>query len=231
MSNCQFGFRKGCSTDLAIQTLVERYYETIESNETMVGIFLDLSRAFDTISHKILIRKLRYYGIRGIALDWIFDYLNGRTQYVNYNNGNSKMVNITIGVPQGSILGPLLFLLYVNDLSCISPKLSYIQFADDTNIFMTGNSLEDIFNVLNDELKLISAWMRANKLALNLSKTNFMIMSSPRSRININDYKVYIDGHNSEGVNQCKFLGVIIDDKMTWKHHVSYIYVIQFQKE
>ncbi len=97
-----------------------------------------------------------------------------------------------------------------------------IQFADDTNIFMAGNSLEDIFNVLNDELKLISAWMRANKLALNLSKTNFMIMSSPRSRINVNVYKVN-NSYNIEGVNQCKFLGVIIDDKMTWKHHMSYI--------
>ena len=152
----QFGFRKGLSTDLAIQTLVEKYYDTIERNEYMVGIFLDLSRAFDTISHDILLRKLYNYGIRGIALDWIADYLNGRSQYVSYNNCNSATLNTSIGIPQGSILGPLVFLLYVDDLNYVSPNLSCIQFADDTNIFSTGSSLDDIFNVLNCELESIS---------------------------------------------------------------------------
>ena len=115
----------------------------------MLGLFIDLSRAFDTISHKILLDKLYKYGIRGIALEWVRDYLCNRKQFVVYNNAKSYMGNVDIGVPQGSILGPLLFLLYVNDLSNVSMKLSFIQFADDTSIFMKGGSLSEIALSMN----------------------------------------------------------------------------------
>ncbi len=112
LSESQFGFRKGRSTDLAIQTLAEKYYDAIENDEYMVGIYLDLSRAINTISHEILFRKLNYYGIRGTALAWIIEYLTDIKQCVSYNNSDSDIVNINIGVPHGSILGPLLFLLW-----------------------------------------------------------------------------------------------------------------------
>jgi hypothetical protein len=140
----QFGFRKKRSTDMALYTLVDTFYEAIENDEFMVGIFLDLSKAFDTISHEILLRKLMFYGIRGTTNNWVKDYLTNRKQFVNYNNCKSRMGNIDIGIPQGSILGPLLFLLYINDIHKISDKLSFILFADDTNIFATGKSFPHI---------------------------------------------------------------------------------------
>ena len=155
--------------------------------------------------------------IRGTALDWIADYLTGRSQYVGYNNCNSATLNTSIGIPQGSIL------LYVNDLNCVSPNLSYIKFADDTNIFSTGTSLDDIFNVLKCELESISTWLRANKLVLNLRKSNYMIMTSPRKKILTNHYILCIDGHVIEGVSEYKFIGVIIDDRMTWQKHIHYV--------
>ena len=170
-----------------------------------------LFNPFDTISHDILLRKLYNYGIRGIALDLIADYLTGRSQYVSYNNCNSATLNTSIGIPQGSILGPLLFILYVNDLNYVSPNLSCIQFADDTNIFSSGSSLDDIFNVLNCELESISTWLRANELVLNVSKSNYMIMTSPRTKILTNHYTLCIDGHVIQGVSEYKFLGVVID--------------------
>ena len=129
--NHQFGFKKNHSTYLAINALVTKFHESAESSEFMLGLFIDLSRAFDTISHKILLDKLYKYGIRGIALEWVRDYLSNRKQFVVYNNANSYMGEVDIGVPQGSILRPLPFLLYVNDLSNVSMKLSFIQFADD----------------------------------------------------------------------------------------------------
>jgi Skp family chaperone for outer membrane proteins len=219
----QFGFRKGRSTDLALHAMVDKYYEAIERNEFMVGTFIDLSRAFDSISHTILLRKLKYYGIRGIAHDWIKDYLTNRKQYVIYNSSKSSMGNVTIGVPQGSILGPLLFLLYVNEINNVSDKLCCILFADDTNIFTTGKSLKEIQTILNDELSLINSWFQANKLSINISKTNFMIMSSTGKRYNSNDCKILIDGQVIECVAQTKFLGVIIDNKLSWKFHMDHI--------
>ena len=218
----QFGFRKNRSTDMAIQTLVDKFHETIEKDELMVGIFIDLSRAFDTISHDILLRKLHFYGIRGTSLKWIEDYLSNRKQYVQYNNSKSAMGNITIGVPQGSILGPLLFLIYVNDLSNISKKLSCILFADDTNIFVTGKTLVEISRTINSELKNITEWLYCNKLSLNISKTQYMIMSSPGKRFNPNECIIQIDDQKIESVKEIKFLGIIIDEKFTWKSHIDY---------
>ena len=120
---------------MAITTLTTKITEAIENNEFTAGIFLDLSKAFDTVNHSILIDKLQQYGIRGIALEWFRNYLTNRTQVVKYNNVVSRKETIICGVPQGSVLGPLLFLLYINDIYNSSQILSFILFADDTNIF------------------------------------------------------------------------------------------------
>ena len=123
---------------MAIHTLLNKFYESIEKDQFLISIFIDFSRAFDTISHYILMKKLYFYGFRGKALEWIQNYLTNRRQFVDYNKSHSQLGNITAGVHQGSILGPLLFLLYVSDIHNISKQISCIQYADDTTIYASG---------------------------------------------------------------------------------------------
>ena len=139
-----------------------------------VGIFLDLSKAFDCIDYTILLHKLQFYGIRGLPLLWFKNYLSSRVQYVSYNNVLSEPLNVICGVPQGSILGPLLFLIFVNDLPNCSNKLRFVLFADDTNILVSHDSLQSLNNILNFELQKVSEWFYYNKLSLNTDKSNYI---------------------------------------------------------
>lgn len=150
----------------------------IESNEYTLGIFLDLSKAFDTVNHATLLHKLEHYGIRGNALEWFRNYLTCRRQMVNYKFTKSDISFVTCGVPQGTVLGPLLFLIYVNDIS-ESSKLSFLMFADDTNLFHSHKNRAMLSQIANQELGKVAKWLGANKLSLNVNKTQFIIFKVP----------------------------------------------------
>ena len=188
----------------------------------MVGVTLDFSKAFDTIQHPILLKKLFAYGIRGNILKLIESYLANRQQFVTINNSNSTQKTITCGVPQGSILGPLFFLLCINDLPNVSEKLFAILFADDTSVFLEGKDLAEITNTLNAELAKLTFWLSANKLTLNTSKSHFMIFH--RAKLKSSDTKIPVILSNTilEQVTFIKFLGVIIDNKLTFERHIVY---------
>ena len=179
----QFGFRKKHSTQHAIITLVDRITSSLDSGDLVIGVFLDLKKAFDTVDHHILIKKLFSYGIRGNTLKWFQSYLTDRSQFVSYDGIESKVLPIQYGVPQGSILGPLLFIIYMNDLFNVSNFLFTILYADDTCVVLGGKSLETLITLMNQELHLLYIWLQSNKLTLNFQKTYYMIFHRARLKL------------------------------------------------
>ena len=217
----QFGFRKSHSTNHAIISLVEKVNQALDSGKVLVGIFLDLKKAFDTVDHTILVDKLFKYGIRGNILNWFKSYLSNRKQYVNWQGSNSEIETVSCGVPQGSILGPLLFILYVNDLSKVSNKFVSILFADDTTILFEGHNIDSIVTSLNYELVKLIIWLNANKLSINVSKTHYMVFHRARRKVDHKD--IILNNYILQQVHFTKILGIIIDDKLKLANHISYI--------
>ena len=220
LSECQFGFRSKCNTTHAILQLIENITDSLDNKKSTIGIFIDLKKAFDTVNHGILTQKLNKYGIRGMSNIWIKSYLNERKQYVCMNNIHSQMLDITCGVPQGSLLGPKLFILYINDMCNISKLFNYILFADDTNLYCSGENLEELNIQINESLAELKIWFSANKLSLNIQKTNYMLFSN--TTINA-DIRLLIGDNLIERVHSTKFLGVIIQDNLSWKGHINHI--------
>ena len=178
----QFGFRQNHSTNHALISMTESIRNTIDYGKFGCGVFIDLKKAFDTVNFSILITKMDHYGIRGISLDWFTSYLSNRMQYVSINGHISENRYISCGVSQGSVLGPLLFLLYINDLPNVSKHLSFYLFADDTNIYFEANDLLTLQKVMNRELRHIKKWLDANELALILIKQillSFILQQKP----------------------------------------------------
>ena len=168
ISDCQYGFRPGCSTASALLELIEDISTSLDNKKVTVGVFIALKKAFDTIDHGLLIRKLEHYGIRGKANDWLNSYLQGREQFVQVDEHRSNLLNITCGVPQGSVLGPKLFIMYINDICNVSKLLKFILFADDTNIFNKGDDLHVLCREISSELDKLNVWFNVNKLSLNV---------------------------------------------------------------
>jgi len=218
--NQQFGFRKKLSTEMALLTAMDYLSKALDEKKHVIGLFIDLRKAFDTVDRSILLRKLEHYGVRGVALSWFTSYLNNRSQRVKYRGLHSSLMNIDIGVPQGSTLGPLLFILYINDLVTTLNKISPILFADDTTLFSSGNCLTSLTNNMNTELALLSSWFKRNKLSLNLTKTNFILFTLNKNLRNRN-IQITIDDINIQRVQTVKFLGVHIDENIDWNVHVN----------
>ena len=215
----QFGFRKNNSTIFALIQITEKIKESIDKGKFGCGIFIDLRKAFDTVNHEILLLKLEHYGIRGTMLNWFKSYLCNRKQYV-LNGESSKVKDITCGMPQGSVLGPLLFLLYINDLPNISKSLNFYLFADDTNIYYESDSLVKLESKINKELSKLQLWLNVNRLSLNISKTNYVIFH-PFNKPSKDQITIKINKIALSQKTHLKFLGIIIDSTLSWKQQIK----------
>ena len=197
----QFGFRPGHATSHATTLVISNTADAFEKKLLTIGVFFDLSKAFDTIDHDILLYKLNYYGIRGTAFDWFKSYLSGRTQQVQFNNCLSSTIKpITCSVPQGSILGPILFILYVNNFRSCLDFSTNVSFADDNNIFITGKNIQSVYSETNLELKNIDEWMTANKLTVNSAKTKYLLFTPRKSNYSVSNTSFEIHFRNNTTV-------------------------------
>ena len=217
----QYGFLKNYSTELAAMELTDKVLKDIDDKHITLAIFMDLSKAFDTLDHGILIRKLAHYGINGIALEWFTSYLTGRTQYVEIDGVSSNILSLFTGVPQGSILGPLLFLIYMNDIPNCTEYFNFILYADDTTLSSTIQipSMSD-FNI-NTELAKVYDWLAVNKLSLNVSKTKYVIFHAINKRFQGVIPDLEINEIPLERVKNFNFLGLQLNENMSWKPHID----------
>ena len=226
------GFRKQHSTETATLELVDTLLQTLDSGKLSISIFLDLSKAFDTLDHTMLINKLKHYGISGTSLNWISNYLTDREQFVQYKGTMSNTRPILTGVPQGSVLGPLLFIIYINDIHCASNKFKSIIYADDTTLVGSLHSFESqthpndhttLSNNINKELSLISELLNANKLSLNKDKTKYMIHLFSQRDVSQLKISLNLEGKQIQGICEFNFLGTTIQDTLNWAPHTDRI--------
>ena len=226
----QYGFRSNHSTIHPVLHFLRNVYKALNQPEPefTLGIFIDLTKAFDTCDINILLHKLYHYGFREESNPWFHSYLTGRQQFTSINGVNSSKKDITCGVPQGSILGPLLFILLINDLPN-SSSFSTLLFADDTTLQISGPNLIELYTKANHELEKVSEWFKANKLTLNAKKTKYICFKSNSRKDNIEFPSLKIDNTKIDRIGEgCKeeyfkFVGIRIDEKMSWKYHLEYV--------
>ena len=221
ISDNQYGFRPQHSTELAITKFYDNVVISLNNNQTCAAILLDLSKAFDSVNRSILLYKLHAYGIRGPPYKLLESYLSNRTQYIHTNSIKSDQYPSSCGVPQGSTISPLLFLIMINDLKH-STQLNVLNFADDTLLYKELPNINNTELYLNKEFRKVNEWMDKNHLKLNLSKTNYLIFSHNRNK----STNIKLSTNNNQQIEQvsnCKYLGMAIDTKFNWKLHVEKI--------
>lgn len=220
----QFGFQAGKSTLDALIKFSTQVYSELDRSNYLLSVFIDFSKAFDMVPHELLIRKLNFYGIRGLIKDWFIDYLSGRSQVTKVDGEISSSAQVTRGVPQGSVLGPILFLLFINDLPNISDIFNLILFADDANMYLKGKDPHELIRTANTELFYLYEWCIANRFSINTLKTVFILFGNVAPP-NLPPL-VIKSGHSYDviqRVDNTKFLGIFYDYRMSFKHHVNHL--------
>ena len=203
--NLQFGFRQQYSTSHALINITENIRKALDDRNIGCGVFVNLQKAFDTVDHQILLAKLNHYRMRGVSNDWFKSYLSNHSQYVSINGSKSGLAAINCGVPQGSVLGPLLFLLYINDLNQAIKFCKVHHFADDTNLLCLSNSIKKLNKVVNANLKHLVNWLNANKISRSVKKTEMVIFKSNQKKFE-DDLKIKLYGkrlYPTESVKGC----------------------------
>ena len=224
LSKQQFGFRDFHSTASALLDSTNSWYVNMDRKLYNFVVFLDLKKACDPVSHEILLRKLELYGVTSCALALIQSYLSDRTQKCQLADKMSSERNVKCGIPQGSILGPFFFLVYINDLpECLNQATSRL-FADDSNLTVAGETIEEVQLAMNNDLARIKEWLLANKLSLNVAKTEFMLIGSDYKINNLVTQPIIkIDQTKIKQVFKSRVLGVDIDNKLKWTNHIDIV--------
>nr|CAH7721011.1 unnamed protein product [Callosobruchus chinensis] len=223
LSAKQFGFRQGKSTEDAILNLCDQMYEAVDKNQASLCVFIDLQKAFDTVSHDKLMKKLREIGFRGSALNLLKSYLENRQQFVEIDGTNGNLRTVAWGVPQGTVMGPILFIIYVNNLLKTNFEGNLASFADDTVAFYSGEDWNSVKSKAEKDLSDITKWLEFNKLTLNITKTKFMTLTSNKySTPNFEQLNVGPDVTINKTA-KIKYLGIIIDSHLRWDEHIRYI--------
>lgn len=220
LGRCQYGFRSGSSTYDALSMFSSHLYSSLNTKQSVLSIFVDFSKAFDTVNHMILLDKLYFYGIRGPLHSWFQDYLTNRSQCTIYDGHKSSTRNISTGVPQGSVLGPILFLIYINDITNIFTSANTILFADDMTLYFTDSNIETLFPQANQDLNKLYNWCLSNRLTINTNKTFYMFFSN---KVNVYLPDLKINNNLISRSTSFKFLGVMFDENFNFKSHINNI--------
>lgn len=219
-SSCQHGFLPGRNTDSALYSLLQEIYSCLDKRIPCIGLSLDMTKAFDSVNHEILLHKLNRYGIRGVCNEWCRSFLSDRTQVVFCDNFKSDKQRVDTGIPQGSILGPTLFLIYINDLPNCLETSNLVMYADDVNLIHFAPTVPDLLQRVKSNFDLIHSWTQTNMLLLNGQKTAYVLF---HNRIEYDIGNIDFNTGDVSGSKSIKILGIVMDEHLKWAHHIEYV--------